>query len=305
MTVYDLKTMQACKVEGQSVVALGIFDGCHLGHASVLRNAFYKAKEQKIKSVVYTFDTSAMKGQELILTLEEKIKAIRKFGIDYIAIEKFENVRNLSGEDFVKDILVGQLGALHATCGFNYRFGKNAECNAQDLQRFFKNVGGSVQISDKIVYNDTPISSTLIREQIKSGEVEQLLSYMRPYSIYAPVKCGKGLGRKMGISTINQEMPKGKVVPRVGVYITECEIGEDVYPSVTNVGYRPTTDGDNEHLNVETHIINYVGNLYSSCIRVNFYKYLREEKRFSSLEELIAQIESDKTRAIEYFGLHM
>lgn len=303
MTVYDLKTMQICKVEGKTVVALGTFDGCHLGHASVLQNAFYKAKELKIKSLVYTFDSLCCKEGASILTLEEKIKAISKFGIDYIAIDTFENVRELSGEEFVKDVLVKELGAAFATCGFNYRFGKNALCNAENLDTFFKNEGGSVQISEKIMYNDTPISSSHIRKQIQNGNVEELLSYMRPYSIYAMVEKGKGIGAKdLGFATINQQMPKGKVTPCTGVYITECEIGEDVYPAITNVGYRPTTDGENTFLNVETHIIGYSGNLYYSYLRVNFYKLLRPEKRFNSLDELKNQIEADKKSALEYFG---
>lgn len=300
MTVYDLKTMQICKISEKTVVALGTFDGCHLGHASVLQKAFYKAKELKIKSLVYTFDS--VKGTEQILTLEEKIKGIRKFGIDYIAIEKFENVRDLNGEEFVNNILINELKACFAVCGFNYRFGKNAAHSAEDLQVLFEKTGGSVQISEKIVYGDTVVSSTLIRNCIKNGDVEKILDFVRPYSIYANVEKGKGLGKENGFATINQQIPFGKVVPKKGVYITECEIGEDVYPSVTNVGYRPTTDGENTFLNVETHIIGYKGILYSSWLRVNFYKYIRDEKKFSSLEELKEQIENDKKSALLYFG---
>lgn len=301
MVIYDLKNNQKCEIKEKTVVALGTFDGCHAGHSSVLLNAFYKAKELKVKSVVYTFDTSEIKGQSLIMTLEEKIKAIKSFGIDYVAIEQFDNVRSLDGETFVKDVLQGKLNAVFATCGFNYRFGKNAVCNAGDLKRFFENVGGSVQISDGVEYENTPVSSTLIRNQIENGEVEKILAYSRPYSIYAVVEKGKGFGGKNGVATINQQIPCGKVVPKVGVYVTECEIGEDVYPSVTNVGFRPTTDGENSFLNVETHIIGYSSGLYSSCIRVNFYKYIREEKKFESFDELKVQIENDKKVALEYF----
>ena len=166
--------MQICKIQGRTVVALGTFDGCHIGHASVLRNAFYKAKELGIKSVAYTFDASFDKGQELICTLDEKIKAIAKFDIDYVAIESFENVRELSGEEFVNRVLIGELEAAFATCGFNYRFGKGASCDAQDLTKFMENVGGSVQISPKIECNGVAVSSTNIRWKIKNGEVEEI-----------------------------------------------------------------------------------------------------------------------------------
>lgn len=301
MTIYDLKTMQMCDIRCKTVVALGLFDGCHLGHVSVLQNAFYKAKELGVKSLAYTFDSVSVKGQDAVMTLEERIKAIRKTGIDYLAVDKLSDVMEMSGDEFVYEILMNKLGAICATCGYNYRFGKGAGWSAEDLTAFFKKVGGSVQISPNVTYKNEPISSTLVRGKIKNGEVEELLSYMMPYSIYSVVESGKGLGKEMGIATINQQIPKGKIVPKTGVYITECEIGEDVYPSVTNVGYRPTTDGENDYLNVETHIIGYFGNLYHSCLRVNFYKYLREEKKFASINELIQQIESDKKSAQEYF----
>lgn len=301
MTVYDLKTMQICKIQGRTAVALGTFDGCHLGHASVLRNAFYKAKELGIKSVAYTFDVPPAKEREMIHTLDEKIKAIAKFGIDYVAVESFDSVKDFDGEEFVENVLEGELGAVFAACGYNYRFGKGASCDAEDLAKFMEKIGGSVQISPKFEINGSPVSSTLIREKIKKGEMEQVAEYKGPYSVYAPVQRGKGMGKELGFATINQQIPNGKIVPATGVYITECEIGEDVYPSVTNIGYRPTTDGENSFLNMETHIIGYEGNLYLSSVRVNFYKRLRDEKRFDDISELIAQIEMDKQEAIDYF----
>lgn len=301
MVVYELKTMQICEIREKTVVALGTFDGCHAGHFSVLQNAFYKAKELGVKSVAYTFDTSDIKGQALIMTLEEKIKAIAKLGVDYVCVEQLSNVRSLTGEEFATSVLQGSLNAVFAVCGYNYRFGKNASCNAADLKRFFEKSGGSVCICDEITYCGEAVSSTSIRRKIENGEVEAILPYSRPYSIYAVVEHGKGLGSTHGVATVNQSVPRGKVVPRVGVYVTECEIGEDVYPAVTNVGYRPTTDGENQRLNVETHIIGYHGNLYSSCLRVNFYKYLRSEQRFPSFNELKAQIEKDMACAVSYF----
>ena len=260
--------------------------------------------KQKLKSAAYVLDTSGVKGQSLLMTLDEKIKAIKKMGIDYVALEQLENVQDLSGEEFVKDVLMGALKAKLATCGFNYRFGKGARCGTSDMARFFENNGGSVRISDEITLDGKPVSSTLLRGFIENGEVERLLAVCNPYSVYAEVIRGKGLGSAHGFATINQQIPKEKIVPKIGVYITECEIGEDVYPSITNVGYRPTTDGENSYLNVETHIIGYCGDLYSSWLRVNFYKYLREEKKFASIEELGNQIESDKKAAISYFRGH-
>ncbi len=304
MKIYDLKTMQECEIDSEAVVALGTFDGCHLGHMSVIRSAYLKAKSLKIKSAVYTFDKipKSKDNSEIksILTTEEKIKFIRKCGIDYIAIEDFDSIKDFEGDYFVTEILKKKLKAKCCVCGYNYRFGKNAKYTGEDLKGFFKNDGGCVDICGKVSVNNEGISSTLIREKIKNGDVEQILEYCPPYSVYSQVTEGKKLGRTIGIPTINQQIPYEKVTPKKGVYITECEIGEDVYPSITNVGVRPTVEKDGKE-NMETYIIGYNGNLYYSYVRVNFYKRLRDEKKFSSLDELKNQIELDIEKSKEYF----
>ena len=302
MTIYDLKTMQICDICENTVVALGTFDGCHEGHRAVFGQAIRSAIKGKAKSVVFTFSAPPSKDKKKsIYTLDEKINFIRRTGIDYLAIEEFDAIRDLSGEEFFDRILLSTLKARGAVCGYNYRFGKMASCNAQNLAEFFKKVGGSVDICPEITYLGQNISSSAIRKKIECGEIEDILPYSDPYTVYAAVEHGKKLGRTIGIPTINQHIPGEKVSPKKGVYITECEIGEDVYPSITNVGTRPTTDGDNAPENMETHIIGYEGNLYSSYIKVNFYKYLRDEKKFSSVDELKEQISRDCIASRDYF----
>lgn len=304
MTVYDLKTMQICEITENTVLALGTFDGCHEGHRAIFGSALRLAMRLKAKCGIYTFSNipnTATGSKKSIYTLEEKINFIRKTGADYLIVDEFTDIRNLRGEEFVNSVLRERLRCIGAACGFNYRFGMGAELGAEDLARIFENCGGRVEICPPILYNDTPISSTLIRELIEKGECESILPYCDPYTVYNRVLKGKQLGRKMGTPTINQLIPESKVKPKKGVYITECEIGEDVYPSVTNVGSRPTTDGDGAFENMETHIIGYDGNLYSSYIKVNFYKFLRDEIKFDSLDALISQIERDCTAAKDYF----
>ncbi len=304
MTVYDLKTMQICEITENTVLALGTFDGCHEGHRAIFGSALRLAMRLKAKCGIYTFSdipNTATGSKKSIYTLEEKINFIRKTGADYLIVDDFTDIRNLRGEEFVNSVLRERLRCIGAACGFNYRFGTGAELGAEDLARIFENCGGRVEICPPILYNDTPISSTLIRELIEKGECESILPYCDPYTVYNRVLKGKQLGRKMGTPTINQLIPESKVKPKKGVYITECEIGEDVYPSVTNVGSRPTTDGDGAFENMETHIIGYDGNLYSSYIKVNFYKFLRDEIKFDSLDALISQIERDCTAAKDYF----
>lgn len=305
MKILDLLTMQECEVDSDTVVALGTFDGCHLGHVSVMRSAYLKAKSLKIKSLVYTFDKipKSSNNSEIknIHTVEEKIKFIRNCGIDYVVVDDFNSVKDFEGDYFVEKILKEKLRAKSVCCGYNYRFGKNARYSGEKLKDFFKNSGESVEICPKVSVNDEDINSTLIRQKISNGEVDKILSYSPPYSVFAQVVEGKKLGRTIGLPTINQYIPEIKVTPQKGVYITECEIGENVYPSVTNVGTRPTVD-DNGRINMETHIIGYSGNLYHSYIRVNFYKKLRDEIKFSSLEELQKQIKADIEEAKWYFN---
>ena len=301
MTVYDLKTMQICEIRENTVVALGFFDGCHAGHAAVFASCRALAHKMGAKSAVYTFSTLPKnKDAKCIFSLDERIKAIRKSGVDYLCIEDFESVMDLDASEFLEGVLCEKLHAVGACCGFNFKFGKGAVANASDLAKFFQNRGGCVNICDKILHRKSPLSSSLLRSFIEKGELEALCEVANPYSIYAIVEHGKELGRTIGIPTINQKIPQDKIVPARGVYITECEIGEDVYPSITNVGVRPSVD-ENGQENIETHIIGFSGNLYGSGVRVNFYKKIRDEKKFESIALLKKEIEKNIQASIEFF----
>lgn len=301
MITYDLKTMQICEIKEQSVVALGFFDGCHAGHQAVFASCRALARKMNAKSAVYTFSSlPKSKDAKCIFTLDERIRAIRKSGIDYLCIEEFEQIMNVDAQSFLNGVLCDKLHAIGACCGFNFKFGKGASADASILKAFFENRGGCVNICGKILYDDSALSSSLLRSFIENGELDRLCEVATPYSIYATVEHGKELGRTIGIPTINQRIPSDKITPARGVYITECEIGEDVYPSVTNVGVRPSVDTDGAE-NMETHIIGFNGNLYGSGVRVNFYKKIRDEKKFSSIEELKAEITSNISLAIEFF----
>ena len=302
---YDLKSMQICEIHEPTVVALGTFDGCHAGHMSVFNSCRALSRELGAKSAVFTFSSSPKdfftgRTGACLFSLDEKIRAIRQSGIDFLCIEDFASIAELSATSFLNDILVGALHAIGACCGFNFKFGKGASSDAQNLRDFFENRGGCVRICDKITFEGHTVSSTFIKELIECGEIEKATAISRPYSIYAMVEHGKELGRTIGIPTINQKIPVGKVVPAKGVYITECEIGENVYPSVTNVGVRPTVDGDGG-MNIETHIIGYNGYLYGSYVRVNFYKKIRDERKFPSLDALKKEVQVNIQKAIEYF----
>lgn len=301
MEIFDLKTMAKADIIEKTIVALGTFDGCHFAHKRVLSSAFYEAKRLGVKSVAYTFYSAPRADVKQIFTIEEKIKAISRLGIDYIALENFENVKDMAPDDFFQEVLIDKLNAVGASCGYNYKFGKGAAANCDTLKGYFSKIGrGSVVVCEKMTIEGEPVSSTLLRSLVENGEVEKLYAYGSNYSVISKVEYGKRLGTKIGFPTINQSFPVEKVVPKKGVYITECEIGEDVYPSITNVGIRPSVD-DSHELNFETYIIGYSGLLYGSHIRVNFYKFLRDEKRFASVDELKNQIAIDTEASKKYF----
>ena len=193
MVIYELRTMQICEIRERTVVALGTFDGCHAGHASVFSSCCALARKMGVKSVAYTFSSlpkNKIPGSEQrqIFSLDEKIKAIRRGSIDYVCIESFEDIMNIDGNEFLSSVLVDKLHAIGACCGFNFRFGKGASRTAYDLKTFFENIGGCVNICDKIPYGNDALSSSLLRSFIENGKVERLLPVSAPYSIYAKVE---------------------------------------------------------------------------------------------------------------------
>ena len=188
-------------------------------------------------------------------------------------------------------------------CGFDFRFGCGASCNAASLAEFAKNHGAECKILPEYTLSDTHVSSTEIRRLVASGEIEragELLGY--PYFIKSAVNHGKEIGRRIGFPTINQTFPAEKVLPLHGVYAVTVELESDGsshrYVGVCNVGSRPTVNTDESDVTVETYIADFCGDLYDTEVKTSFCHYLRAETRFSSLEELSAQINNDKERAL-------
>ena len=295
-----------------SAVALGIFDGVHLGHRQLLLETIARrdkliADGQDAIAIVWSLFEQPNKqigeGIPLHLTsLEEKLGLFAEAGIDYAILEHFEDIRNTSPEDFVSGTLVQKLGAKSAVCGFNFRFGKNGAGDADTLLRLMRCNGGDVTVVPAVSAGGGIVSSSRIRSLIEKGETEEAAELLgRPFSVSLPVVHGKQLGRTLGVPTINQNFPEGHIIPRTGIYASTVSVGGDTLPAITNVGCRPTFDGDGR-INCETHIINYSGLLYGETVRVCFYKRLREEMHFSVPEELTEQIKRDAAAACEYFS---
>jgi len=282
----------------RTAVALGLFDGVHLGHRAVI-NAALAQKKNGLSSLVFTFEPDCVLRkaggtQGYIYTKTEKeILLCEQIGVDEIVSPPFERLCCLSGEEFADEILCRQLRAAHVCCGNDFRFGKNAACGAKELMDFGKRFGFEVEVISPVEYGGSIVSSSRVRELLLKGDItlaNELLGFN--YFINAEVSNGNHIGRTINFPTINQEFSDGQLIPKFGVYSTLTNVGGKVMPSVTNVGVKPTIEGVRRPL-AETHIIGYNGDLYGKNADVCFKSFIRPEIKFASLDELKAQINKD------------
>lgn len=293
MQIYStIKSINPC------CIALGCFDGIHIGHQRIINSMCSYAKENNLCSAVFTFDVSpaALLGKSprrSLFSRDDKMDILEKIGVEYCFSVDFSSVRNISPEDFVKDILIDKLGVQAVFCGFNFHFGKNAEGTSDILSELCSRYGIKAFVSSPVCYGDKAVSSGRIRDLIEKGDVltANRLLY-KPFSVEQVITEGKRNGRTVGIPTINQNIPEGFVIPRFGVYASFVYIDGKRYESVTNVGVRPTVGGSNK--NIETHILGrFYGDLYGKRVRTQLLEFIRDEKKFESLEKLAEQIQAD------------
>ncbi len=290
------------------VCALGNFDGIHKGHQALINHTVDQAKKLGIKSAVFTFTEhpiNVMSGHVVtknILNFDDKAKIIERMGIDYLFSFDFEDYREMSPKDFAKNLLAQDLQIKHAVCGFNYSFGYKAMGKNEDLQDFGLKFGFGVTVIDPVLIDGLVVSSTLIRGCIEKGDLESYLNYTgRSYVIYGKVMEGEHNGRKMGFPTVNLNLDASMALPANGVYTTNTYIDNLAYPSITNVGNKPTI-GDFAK-NAETHIFNFTKNIYGKPLKVEFIKMQRFEQKFDNMDALAAQIDKDCLVAKKYHKL--
>lgn len=309
MTVINLHTLTEDTAPLTTVLCLGSFDGVHIGHQKLVRETVntknkLSALHKDIKSGVIFFGSSPREfitgiTVPLIINQVEKLRIFKELGLDYAFIFDFEDVVNMSAKAFVSEILNNTLGCVHAVCGYNFNFGKNASGHAHDL---LKLMGGNATVIDKVSIDGIDVSSSNIRNFIANGDVSYVnLLLGRNYSINGTVIHGKKLGRAIGIPTVNMQIDKGYAVLKNGIYVSQIKIGEKIYRSVSNIGIRPSVK-DNDLINCETHIIGYVGDLYGQNLTVEFLNHIREERKFDSIDELKSQILKDIETAKKYIN---
>lgn len=281
-----------------SVVALGCFDGVHLGHISVICRAVEIAKELGVPCIVFTFDEPpknlfSAEPVPLITSATKKAELISSLGVDTLVTVPFtKEIAALSPSEFAEQILIKNLNASHIVCGFNYTFGARAQGNTAFLADFCNSRGIGLSAMPRFEIGEECVSSSLIRERISCGDVETAAKLLgRAYSISANVISDKGLARKLGFPTANQVFDRKTLMPKNAVYATRALIGDKWLPAITNVGMRPTVNGGVRC--AETHVIGFSGDLYGKELEIEFVAFIRDEQKFESIEALSARVLAD------------
>lgn len=281
----------------KNAIALGSFDGLHTGHRAVLTEIL------DLHSVVVTFrvppKTIGTDGG-LLMTPEDKVEALKDFGVEEIYLLDFNKVKEQEPEEFL-EFLVKKFKPERIVCGFNYRFGRGAAGNAQTLLDFCRKNEIEAKVVESVTESDSVISSTAIRDLLGAGEIEKANEFLyRDFSFSAKVLHGDARGRTLGFPTVNQKYPKELVPLKNGVYAVEVAVGDRIFGGVANIGYRPTFE--TEEIFSETFLFDFSGDLYGKTLTVHPKKFLREERRFSGEKELQEAVAHDIAAARKILG---
>lgn len=287
-----------------SAVALGMFDGVHRGHQKVINAA---AQFADLRTVVLTFTTKKRRprkkaSQKDILTPENRLRRLECLAVDAVYMPDFEEMKQLTAEEFIDDILKDTLNAKVVCCGEDFHFGYRAMGDVAFLKERCNELGIQVVVVPPELESGQTISSTWIRQCLLHGDIptaNRLLGYR--YFIEGEVVYGKQLGRTIDCPTINQELSESTCIPRYGVYISTTLIEGKEYPSITNIGVKPTISGTRQPLS-ETHVIGINRRMYGEVLQVKLYKFIRREQRFDSIYELSRYIQKDIREARLYFA---
>jgi riboflavin kinase/FMN adenylyltransferase len=307
-------------IQKKRVIALGFFDGIHIGHAALMRRVKNVGNETGLIPSVITFDAHPLslvsdEAVSLINSPEDRAGLIRRvFGINDIIFLHFDRATVLMPWDKFIDHLVEEFGARHLVAGNDFRFGNGGKGNSKLLVEKCNELGIGCDIVPDVIHDGVVSSSTYIRELLTSGDLERANEFLgHPHVLTDIVRYGYRLGRTLGTPTINMRFSDGVLVPAFGVYATKVFLEDDNpdadtdevtgmadgHIGVTNIGIRPTVDSSG-HITAETHILDFQRNLYGHQVRLEFYKRLRPEKKFNDINELKAQIQKDCANAFEF-----
>jgi len=308
------------------VIALGFFDGVHLGHGALLRRVAERSKELDALPCAFTFNQSpaaALTGQvvPLLTGVEDRTQLMRElYGIREVVVAPFEVMRQMDWQDFVEQYLQKELGAVHVVAGHDFHFGYKGEGDPRRLGEKCRELGMGCDVIPKVEIDGVAVSSTYIRALVEEGKMERAGWFLgHPHTLSGPVVHGSELGRTLGTPTANLLIPPGVIAPGFGVYAANVEVlpvwpdnhepsgpqhlpGEGPYLAVTNVGVRPTVNASGTGVTVEPWILDFSGDLYGRSLRLELHKQLRGERKFSGVDELRAAILDNAAQTRAYFA---
>ncbi len=281
-----------------SVVALGTFDGVHRGHRKLICQAIALASQRGFAPLIYTFSNHPMEafGRAPVRLMPDAVRLAALSEFCTVSTDVFDlRFAAMSPEGFVR-MLIARFNMRVAVAGFNYTFGKSGIGNMETLRYYGEKYGFEVVEIPPVRYGVSPISSTRIRTAIEAGNVADAAEMLgREYRLSGPVVMNRRFGHTLGFPTANIDPPASLVMPRFGVYATWAEVGDAIYPAVTNIGENPTVQGDK--VTIETHLLGFNGDIYGEKLSVRFMTRLRGDVKFSSTHELVQQIHQDVSRA--------
>ena len=290
------------------VIALGFFDGVHKGHGALMRRVVERAQALDAIPAAFTFDTHPEslilnRATPLLSTTADRADLMcRLYGIQDVIVAHYDReMMKTPWEAFITDYLVRDCSAVHVVAGHDFHFGYRGEGNPERLKLKCQELGLGCDIIHPVLQDGITVSSTYIRTLIAQGEMERARTFLgHPHTLSETVAHGKKLGSALGFPTVNLRIPTGVVVPALGVYATRIWVDGTPHMAVTNVGSRPTVD-DGDALTVEGFLLDFEGDLYDKTVRVEFYKFLRPEEKFPSLDALRAEIMRNVDQTRTYF----
>ena len=293
-----------------TVLTIGTFDGVHLGHQKIIERVVATARQEGLLATIFTFFPHPRmvvqhdKSLKLIHTLEEKKQLLQQLGVDLLVVQPFnEAFAQLTAEEFVSTILVQHLNVKKVIIGYDHRFGRNRTANINDMRLFGEKYGFAVEEISVQEVDEVSVSSTKIREALNKGDVTTAKHYLgTPYSLTGTVVHGLKLGRTLGYPTANIQVTEDyKLIPKDGVYAVYSYIGERKVYGMMSIGKNPTIEG--KGASIEVYFFDFNGDLYDRELTIYFVKYLREERKFSSVALLKKQLQDDETTARKAIAL--
>lgn len=297
--IYDVAGFS---MKDKSIVAIGNFDGVHIGHQKLLETFMKEAKISNLNAIIYTFLNNTHSNIKLIYSNEYKNEIISAYNAEYLLEQQFdETFSNMSPDEFINEILINKLNAAKVVVGFNFRFGKKATGDIDYLKNVLDKKNIELIVIDKVKVGDNIVSSTLIRQLIKEGQVEDIPQCLgRDFSVKGEVIKGRQVGRQLGFPTANLNTLEGsnnsfsqnQIMLPNGVYETITEIDNKWHVGLTNVGFNPTFEL--KKLSIENYLLNFNEEIYGKIITIKFVKKIRDEIKFKSVNQLIEQLNKDK-----------